>query len=53
MNKAEISEYLVNLHTLIQAQTSSVNSIPSATLAAEYDKYWGLLKEAIQKESKE
>lgn len=53
MNKAEISEYLVNLHTLMQAQTSSVNSIPSAALAAEYEKYWGQLKSIIAKDNED
>lgn len=52
MDKLELSAYLVNLHTLMQAQTASV-SMASQTLAAEYDKHWGLLKDAIAKENED
>ena len=50
MNKEDIAMYLVNLCTLMQAQQANA-IIPSATLAKEYEKQWGLLKEAINKES--
>lgn len=52
MNKAELAQYLVNLQTLLQAQTSSVHPA-SAVLSAEYDKSWALLKETIAKEKKD
>ena len=51
MDKATIAQYLVNLHTLMQAQSSGAHSMTSATLAAEYEKHWSLLKEAINKEN--
>lgn len=51
MNKVEIAGYLVNLHTLLEAQSKGQTSVPSSVLAAEYEKHWGLLKEAIAKEN--
>jgi hypothetical protein len=48
MYKAEIASYLVSLHTLLEAQSKGSHSIPSAVLAAEYDRYWGLLKQEIE-----
>lgn len=51
MNKAEIAEYLVNLHTLMDAQRATGGSPVSSTLSAEYEKNWGLLKDAITKEN--
>jgi hypothetical protein len=51
MDKLELSAYLCNLHTLMDAQSKGAHSIPSATLAAEYEKHWGLLKDAINKEN--
>lgn len=48
--KAEITSYLVGLHTLLEAQSKGVTSVPSAILAKEYEKHWGLLKEMIAKE---
>lgn len=51
MNKAEIASYLVSLHTLLEAQSMGQHSIPSSALSAEYDKHWGLLKDAIAKEN--
>lgn len=50
MNKAELAQYLVNLHTLLAAQGSSAHSVPSAVLSAEYDRNWALLKEEIKKD---
>jgi hypothetical protein len=50
MDKLELSAYLVNLHTLIDAQSKGAHSIPSTVLADEYNKHWGLLKEAIATE---
>lgn len=50
IEKAEITGYLVGLHTLLEAQSKGVTSVPSATLAKEYEKYWGLLKEMVTKE---
>ena len=53
MNKLELSHYLCNLHTLLDAQSRDAHSIPSTVLAAEYEKHWGLLKEAINKETED
>lgn len=53
MDKAEIASYLVSLNTLLDAQSKGVTSVPNTTLADEYNKYWGLLKEAITKESED
>lgn len=50
MNKAEIASYLVSLHTLMEAQSKVGYSIPSQSLAVEYDKHWKMLKDAIAKE---
>jgi hypothetical protein len=51
MNKAEIATYLVSLHTLLEAQSKGSHSVPSIILADEYEKHWGLLKDAITKEN--
>lgn len=51
MNKFELAAYLVNLHTLMDAQFANPVADVSQTLAAEYEKHWGLLKEAIAKEN--
>lgn len=48
MTKAEIAAYLVNLHTLLAAQSSGAHSVPSAVLGAEYDRHWALLKQEIE-----
>lgn len=50
MNKAEIAFYLVNLHTLMEAQ-DDVGLNKSALLADEYNKHWGLLRTAIEKDN--
>lgn len=47
--KYVIAEYLVNLHTLIDAQQRTI-TLPSTTLAAEYDRQWVILKDLINKE---
>lgn len=52
MNKYELAQYLVNLHTLLQAQTSSVHNA-SATLVAEYERCWDQLKENINDETRQ
>lgn len=51
MNKSEIASYLASLHTLMDAQFANPVADVSKTLAAEYEKHWGLLKEAIAKEN--
>lgn len=53
MTKSEIASYLVSLHTLLDAQTKGVHSVPSTSLAVEYEKHWALLKETIQKENED
>lgn len=53
MDKAELATYLVNLHTLMQAQTASSHALASSVLAKEYEKHWGLLKETITNEEKD
>jgi hypothetical protein len=50
MNKAELANYLVSLHTLLDAQSKGAHSIPSATLAEEYERTWGQFKELIAKD---
>lgn len=52
MDKAELAQYLVNLHTLLSAQASSAHSVPSATLSEEYERSWALLKEKIDDETR-
>lgn len=53
MTKAEIASYLVNLHTLLEAQTKGQRSIATPALGEEYEKHWELLKEAIAKEKED
>lgn len=50
MNKAELAQYLADLRTLMSAQ-DAVGLQFSTTLATEYEKNWGLLKDAITKEN--
>lgn len=50
MNKQDLAMYLVNLHTLMQAQTSNV-SLASTTLTEEYNRCWDQLKEVIKNEA--
>jgi hypothetical protein len=50
MNKADIASYLVSLHTLLEAQSKGQTSIPSRTLAEEYERQWGKLKRCIEEE---
>ena len=50
MNKVELAGYLVNLHTLLEAQSKASNGVPSTVLAGEYEKHWKLLKEGVGKE---
>jgi hypothetical protein len=50
MNKADLASYLVSLHTLLDAQSKGAHAIPSTTLAEEYNRTWGQLKELIAKE---
>ncbi len=51
MNKADLAQYLVNLHTLMAAQASGIAN-PSQTLAAEYERGWAELKSIIEDEQK-
>lgn len=46
----EIAQYLVNLHTLMEAQ-DDVGLTKSTLLADEYNKHWGLLRTEIEKEN--
>lgn len=50
MNKADLAGYLVNLHALMEAQ-EDVGVNKSNLLANEYNKHWGLLRTAIEKEN--
>lgn len=50
MNKQDLAQYLVNLHTLMTAQSQGQHSMVSNTLAQEYERVWGELKETIKKE---
>lgn len=52
MNKLELAGYLVNLHTLMEAQDKN-GLLKSSTLGDEYTKHWGLLKDAITKENED
>lgn len=49
MNKVELTQYLVNLNTLMKAQDAAANPVSTA-LATEYTKCWVLLKAEIQQE---
>ncbi len=49
--KYDIAQYLVNLHTLLQAQESAGGVIKSQTLAEEYHRNWDLLKQEITNET--
>lgn len=51
MTKADLAEYLVNLHILMEAQQATGGNLPSTFLADEYNKHWGLLKATITKEN--
>lgn len=53
MSKAELAQYLVNLNTLLAAQSSAAHSVPSAVLSAEYDRNWALLKQEIEKDERD
>lgn len=50
MNKTELAGYLINLHSLMEAQKGS-NAMSSTVLADEYEKHWNLLKAVITKEN--
>lgn len=45
--KYDLAMYLVNLHTLMDAQRAN-GQTPSATLGAEYNRGWAQLKEMIR-----
>lgn len=53
MNKAETAEYLVNLHSLLQAQEATGVTQKSRVLIDEYNKHWTKLKEFIQKDNED
>lgn len=52
MNKFDVAQYLVNLSTLLSAQSSNVHN-PSAVLSEEYNKHWGILKDIVIKENED
>lgn len=49
-SRYELAQYLVDLHTLMEAQEST-GLIKSSFLADEYIKHWGLLRTEIEKEN--
>lgn len=49
-SKYELAMYLVNLHTLMEAQAIT-GGLKSSTIAEEYDRSWALLKDTINKET--
>lgn len=49
-SKYDIAQYLVYLHTLMEAQ-DDVGLNKSTLLADEYNKHWGLLRTAIEKDN--
>lgn len=49
-SKFELALYLVNLHTLLSAQDQAGGLSKSQTLLDEYNRSWGLMKDAIAKE---
>lgn len=51
MDKAAIASYLCSLHSLMEAQSKGSHSQASQTLGVEYEKYWKMLKDKIQKEN--
>lgn len=51
MTKSDLAQYLVNLHTLMEAQQATGGLNPSSILAVEYEKNWSLLKSTITKEN--
>lgn len=52
MNKQDLAQYLVNLHTLMDAQ-KAIGANPSTIFADEYQKVWDLLKSTITKENED
>lgn len=50
-SKFELAEYLANIHTLLTAQDQAGGLSKSQTLLDEYNRSWGLLKDAIEKEN--
>jgi hypothetical protein len=50
VNRFDIAQYLVNLHTLMEAQDAT-GVTKSTLLVNEYNKHWGLLRTAIEKEN--
>lgn len=53
MNKAETAEYLVNLHTLMDAQEATGGGSKSKVLLQEYHREWESLKNLINEEQDE
>lgn len=47
MNKYELAQYLVNLHTLMEAQDAA-GLQKSKAVAEEYTRTWGQLKQEIE-----
>jgi hypothetical protein len=52
MTKQELAEYLVDLHTLLDAQFKTV-TVPSQLIGAEYDRVWTEFKGILAKEELE
>lgn len=52
MTKVELAQYLVNLHTLLDAQSKGATAIPSTVLSEEYERNWSLLKQEIDRDRK-
>lgn len=50
-NKYELAQYLVNLHTLLEAQAATGGLNKSTTIVDEYNKNWDMLKDTITKEN--
>lgn len=52
MNKIELADYLVNLHTLLEGQERT-GLQKSNVLGKEYQKHWDLLKQEIANETRD
>ena len=53
MTRAEMAEYLVNLHTLLQAQESAGGIKKSQALLDEYNTVWDAFKTELTDDSRE
>lgn len=50
MEKYDLAQYLVNLYTLMDAQSKGQHSTPSTVFVGEYTRAWDQLKDIINKE---